>query len=304
MSLLSICHFTLRKIYLALCVSILLFSNTARAQFLMMPDSTNNRIVLFNPFDGSVVNSNYFGLAAGTPIHAMQVGNEIWVSEQIGDRISRWSLTGASLGAITGALDNVRGMEQVGNTVYLATTGTANGAPGRAVAMFDPTGASQGTFATPLSSGFGILFHQGDLLVSSDTANDDIHVYSTAGADKGTFHNSTALNFGEQMDHATNGDVLVAAFSSNQVARLDPMSGNIISTFAASGARGVFQLGNGNIMWTSGAGASVFDVATQTSSLVYTGGGRFLDVLNVPEPTSGMFLLAGVGAIVAKRRRR
>src|SRR6478735_5486921 len=186
-------------------------STVARAQFLMMPDSTNNRVVLFDPNTGALVNPNYFALTSGTtPVHAMQVGNEVWVSEQIGDKISRWSLTGAPLGAITGALDNVRGMEQVGNTVYLCTTGTANGAPGRAVAMFDTSGNSQGVFPTPASSGFGILSHQGGLLVSSDTANDDVHRYSLTGVDLGTFHNTTSLNFGEQMDHALNGDVLVA----------------------------------------------------------------------------------------------
>ena len=284
-------------------VGIGLICSSASAQLLMMPDSTNNRIVTFDANTGAVVNPNFFALAAGTPVHAMQVGQEIWVSEQIGDRISRWSMTGTSLGAITGALDNVRGMEQVGNTVYLATTGTANGAPGRAVAMFDTAGASQGNFATPLSSGFGILFHNGDLLVSSDTANDDIHVYSTTGADKGTFHNSTGLNFAEQMDHAVNGDVLVAGFSTNQVARLDPTNGNILSTFAASGARGVHQLGNGNIMWTSGTGAFVFDVTTGQSTLVYSGGGRFIDVLNVPEPATG-FAFAGSIALLALRSRR
>ena len=281
----------------------LLTCEVARAQFLMMPDSTNNRVVLFDPFDGSLVNSNYFALAAGTPIHAMQVGNEIWVSEQIGDRVSRWSLTGASLGAITGALDNVRGMEQVGNTVYVASTGTGNGAPGRHVAMYDATGAGVGTFATPLSSGFGILDHQGGLLVSSDTANDDIHRYSYSGADFGTFHNTTSLNFGEQMDHAPNGDVLVAAFSSNVVARLDPTTGTILSTFPASGARGVWQLGNGNIMWTSGAGASVFNPITGSSTLVYAGGGRFIDFVVIPEP-GGALAAAGAAVVTVARRRR
>ena len=50
-------------------------AGTANAQFLMMPDSTNDRVVLFDPFDGSVVNDNYFALVDGTtPFHAMQVG--------------------------------------------------------------------------------------------------------------------------------------------------------------------------------------------------------------------------------------
>lgn len=290
-----------------------LAAGPAAAQtFIMMPDSTNNRIALFSTLDGSVVNSNYFALAGGTPIHAMQVGSEIWVSEQIGDRVSRWSLTGTPLGQIgggaTGGLDNIRGMGQVGNTVYVTNAGTANTAPGAAVVMYDNTGASLGFFATPqASSPFGVLSHQGGLLVSSSNANDDIHRYTLAGAALGTFHNSTTLNFVEQMDFAANGDVLAAGFSSNNVVRLDPNTGAVISTFAASGARGVFQLDNGNILWTSGTGAFVFDVGLGTSSQVYTGGGRYLDTLTlsaVPEPGAALALVGLAGAYFVRRRRR
>ena len=295
---------SLRALFVAPVVAIGMFCGTASAQFLIRPDSTNNRLVTFDANTGALVNSNLFGLAAGTPIHAMQVGNEIWVSEQVGDRVSRWSMAGASLGAISGGLDNVRGMEQVGNTVYVATTGTANGAPGRAVAMYDTTGASQGFFAAPASAGFGILSHNGDLLVSSDSANDDIHSYSTSGADKGTFHNSASVAFLEQMDHAPNGDVLAAVFTTNVIARFDPTNGSLLGTVPASGARGLHVLGNGNIMWTNGSGAWVFDVNTQQSTQVYAGGGRFLDVLNIPEPSIGLMLAGAIGLLAARSRRR
>ena len=274
-----------------------------RAQFLMMPDSTNNRLVLFDPNNGSVVNPNFFGLAAGTPVHAMQVGSEIWVSEQIGDRISRWDFNGNALAPITGQMDNVRGMELANNTVYLCNDGTSNGAPGSALRMFDTAGNSLGSFPTPASSPFGILDHQGGLLVSSDVANDDVHRYSYAGTSLGTFHNTTSLNFAEQMDHATNGDVLVAGFSSNNIARLDPNTGALISSTPASGARGVWQLGNGNILWTNGSGAHVFDVTTQQSTQVYAGGGRFIDALVIPEPASGALVL-GAALVLANRRQR
>jgi streptogramin lyase len=267
-----------------------------------MPDSTNNRLVLFNETDGSLVNSNAFGLAGSTPVHAMQVGNEIWVSEQIGDRISRWSFDGIQLLPITGPYDNVRGMEQVGDTIYLTSTGTSNGAPGRHVALFNPSGANVGTFSTPASAGFGILAQGGGLLISSDAANDDIHRYTLAGASLGTFHNSTGLNFGQQMDVAPNGDVWAAAFSSNLVVRLDPNTGAILSSFAASGARGVRQLPNGNVMWTNGSGAHVFNPGTQQSTQVYVGAGRFLDSLVIPEPATGaMILLLAVPAIGRRR---
>lgn len=277
-------------------------TSSAGAQFLMMPDSTNNRVVLFDPNTGALVNSNYFPLAGGTPIHAMQVGTEVWVSEQVGDRVSRWSLTGTPLGAISGGLDNIRGMGIVAGNVHVTNAGTANGAPGAAVITYDTAGNPLGSFLTPsASSPFGILPYPGGMLVSSSNANDDIHKYSLAGSSLGTFHNST-LSFCEQMDYAANGDVLVAVFTTNVVARLHPVTGALISTFAASGARGVRQLGNGNIMWTSGSGAFVYNVGSGTSSQVYTGGGRYIDFLEVPSP-AGAGLLA-LGGLAAFRRRR
>lgn len=269
---------------------------------LMMPDSTNNRLVTFNPIDGSVINSNAFTLAGGTPIHAMQVGSEIWVSEQVGDRVSRWDATGTSLGAVTGAMDNIRGMELLNGTVFVTNAGTANGAPGAALRMFDTTGASLGSFATPgATSPFGALDYFGDLLVSSSNANDDVHKYTTGGTSLGTFHNSTTLNFAEQMNFDAAGNVLVAGFSSNNIVVLNN-AGAVVNTITASGARGVYQLGNGNILWSNGSGAHVFNVSTGGSTQVYAGGGRYFDTYVVPEPATLVTLAAG--AVLALRRRR
>lgn len=272
--------------------------------FLIMPDSTNNRLVTFDPFNGSLINSSLFALTPSTtPVHAMQVGNEIWISEQIGDKVSRWDSLGNSLGAVSGGLDNIRGMGLLNNTVYVTNSGTNNGAPGNAVRMFDTSGNSLGSFLTPNApSPFGILEYQGGMLVSSSSANDDVHKYSLAGAALGTFHNSASLNFGEQMDYATNGDVLVAGFSSNNIVRLDATTGALISSFAAAGARGVHQLGNGNIMWTSGTGVFVFDGLNSTS--VYQGVGRYVDLYTAPVPEPASMLIIGTGIALFARRRR
>lgn len=273
----------------------------------LMPDSTNNRLVAFDPVNGSVLNSDMFALASGTPVDAIQVGNEIWVSEQVGDRVSRWSFTGDFLGEIGGAaggLDNVRGMALIGNTVYVTNSGTNNGAPGAAVVMYSTSGSLLGSFSTGglAPSPFAVLPHQGGILVSSSSADDDIHRFTLTGTSVGTFHNSTSLNFVEQLGFSTNGSILAAGFSSNNIAFLDPNNGNILSSFAAAGARGVFQLGNGNILWTSGAGAFVYDVGSNTSSLVYSGGGRFLELVTVPEPST--IAAFGMGAILLAVRSR
>lgn len=286
----------------ALCASSVV---SAGGSYIMMADSTNNRMVLFDPFNGALVNNNYFGLTPSTtPVHAMQVGGEIWVSEQIGDRVSRFDLNGASLGAITGGMDNIRGMEQVGATVYVTNGGAANGSPGaNSVVTFDAAGNNTGSFQTTgaAPSPFGILAHQGGILISSSSGNSDVHRFSLAGGPVGVFHNSTSLNFAEQMDVALNGDILVAGFSSNNIVRLDANTGALLSSFAASGARGVYQLGNGNIMWSSGAGAFVFDVNTGGNTQIYAGGGRYLDDLVIPAPGSAVVAFVGLGLL---RRRR
>jgi len=279
---------------LAVIVSALAQQPAQAQQYLMMPDSTaaNFRMVLFDPETGALVNANYFplnGATNSTPLHAMQVGGEIWVSEQVGDRLARYDLVGTYLGQIgggtTGGLDNIRGMALAGNTVYVTNGGSGNGSPGvNSVAMFDTTGSPLGSFSTAAMapSPFSVLLHQGDLLVgASSTSANDIHRFLLDGSSVGAFH-SSALSFIEQLGHATNGDVLAAVFTTDVVARLDSDTGVQISTFPASGARGVRQLGNGNIMWTSSGGVFVRDVVAGISTNVYTtSGGRYIDLLTL-----------------------
>lgn len=119
-----------------------------------------------------------------------------------------------------------------------------------------------------------MLAYQGGLLVSSASANDDIHRCSLAGASQGSCQNGSTLNFGQQMAYACNGDILVAGFSSNNIVRLNAATGAVLTAYTAAGARGVAQLGNGNVIWTSAVGAFVLDTGTGASTQVYTGAGR------------------------------
>lgn len=273
----------------------------------LMPDSANNRLVAFNPVNGALLTSNMFSLAGGTPVDAIQVGNEIWISEQIGDRISRWSFDGTFLGQIgggaTGGLDNIRGIALIGDTVYVANGGSGNGAT-IGVALYSTSGSFLSSFSTAATapSPFDILAHQGGILVSSSAANDDIHRFTLTGTSLGTFHNSASLNFAEQLTVSTNGSILAAGFSSNNVAYLDPNTGALVGSFAAAGARGVYQLGNGNVLWSSGAGTFVYDVGAGTSTQVYTGGGRYLEFATVPEPSVVVTFVVGLTLLGALRR--
>jgi hypothetical protein len=254
---------------------------------LMIPDSSNARLVLINPTDGSLVDDDYFALVANsTPLHALQIEEEIWVSEQLGDRVSRWSLTGVAQGEVQGiALDNVRGMARIENFVYVTNDGTNNGAPGPVVVVFDLDGDYVSHFPTTglAPSPYGILAHGENLLVSSSQANDDIHEFTLAGGSVGAFHNSTSLNFAQQMTHALNGDILVAGFTSNNIVRLHPETGAVISQFTAVDARGVYPLANGNILWSGASGIHVYDPDDDSSTPVYEQGQtRYIGFVELP----------------------
>ena len=120
------------------------------ADFLMIPDSNSDRILLFDPTNGALVDDNFIDGAGlfSTPINAIQVKDEIWVSDQVADSIFRFDLGGSLISSITEGLDNIRGMELVGDTVYVSNAGTENNAPGdgEVVVKFDAQGNNLGFF--------------------------------------------------------------------------------------------------------------------------------------------------------------
>jgi outer membrane protein assembly factor BamB len=282
-----------RLVAIAACAGMALSHSAHGQQYIMVADSASatRGIHLLNPETGAMEQFQFIpGTGAtytfSTPKHAMQVGEEIWVSDQVADSVFRFDLQGNHLSTISGGLDNIRGMGLVNGTIYVTNSGTQNSAPGNAVVMFDTNGTNLGFFSAVglAPSPFDVLPYQGDILVASSSANDDIHRFTLTGTSVGTFHNSTSLNFVQQLDYALNGDILAAGFSSNNIVRLDASTGELIGSFAASGARGVYQLPGGNILWTNGSGAHSFDPTTSVSTQVSSGGFQYLDLLTLGGP--------------------
>jgi hypothetical protein len=250
----------------------------APAQYVTTYDTATDRLIMFNPADGSLVGTTIFQVPNTVQVSAIDVNGEIWVSEQTGDRVVRYDANGNVLGVIGptfvgGGFDNIRGMVFANGVVYVTNDGANNGATADSLVSFDAAGNHLQTVVLPSStSPFSVIPFQGDLLIVSSGANDDVHRYTTAGVSLGTFHNSTAIDFGHQGIVASDGNVWVATFTSDTLVKLDATNGaNVLQTIPASGARGVHELPNGNMLWTNGSGVWLYDVVTTTSTLVFAG---------------------------------
>ena len=256
----------------------LALTGAAQAQFLVTYNSTTDTLVAFSPVDGSLISANFMPVPATVQVGAIDVNGEIWSSEQTGDRVVRYDSLGNVLGVIGptfpgGGFDNIRGLALINGVVYVTNDGTANGATADSLVLLDTSGNHLSTVAlTNTVSPFGVMAFQGDILVSGSSNSQDVFRYTLAGAPVGTFHDSATLNFVNQISLASDGNVWVNCLTSTNVVKLDATTGAPLMSFPAGSGRGVYELQNGNVLWTSSSGASVYNMSTATSTQVLAGG--------------------------------
>jgi hypothetical protein len=292
------------KIKLMLMVLLFIFSDLAFAQLsgeymaaINMPTG-NKRVVLFDAFDGTLVDDNFIDLeatTAGTPKDLIRVGDEIWITDQIRDRVDRFDLEGNYIGVIGGqfaggGLDNLRGIGVIGNEVWVANAGTANGAPGNAVVRIDFSGNILGNF--PVDGSPWDFIQRGDEVLLSFSASGGflsrIERLDLNGVHLGSFNTPGEMNFIQQISERPNGNVLAAGFSSPAGLYEYPPAGGAPLTYfsGASGPRGVVHLDNGNVMWTNGSGIHVADLAAGTTMNIMTGSSQFCQLISFSDPVA------------------
>lgn len=303
---------------------------------LLIPESTNDRVMAFDPMTGDLIDADFIPSDPdnlSTPIHAIlgPDGNSILVSDQIDDVVQQYDLDGNYLGVFAPAggvdnsiLDNIRGIALRPNGNLLVSVGS--GANASSIAEFDTSGNYVGNFvatgAGGLNSPFDVYGRSADWLVGGITS-DAIHAYDTSGMALPDF---APLNtFPEQIAEAGNGNVLVANFSGTQegVVEFSPDGMSVVGIYdpaSLGGYRGVYDLPNGNILTTNGAGVHEIDRAGNLVESKITGvSGRFIEFVGSPEPPVpaveiptldiwGLaalgLLLAAIGAVLLLRRRR
>jgi len=256
---------------------------------LLIPDSTNRRVMAFDALTGDLVDTNFIPADPTnltTPIEViLGPAGTLLLSDQVADDVYEYDFNGTPLGLYAGGntaiLDNIRGIALRANGNLLVTVG--GGANTDSIAEFDTSGTYIGNFIATglggLDSPFDIYGRTADWLAAS-IDSDQIHRYDLSGA---FIANLTPVNtFPEQIAEASNGNVLVANFSPTaQEGVLEYTStGTFVGRYdpaPLTGYRGVYELPNGNFLTTTGTGVhEISRAGTLVSTKISGVSGRFI----------------------------
>src|SRR5690554_2172366 len=238
---------------------------------------------------GDVIDSQAIDMTAlntSTPKAVKQIGDEIWVTDQISDLIYRFDEDGNHLGNISGGIDNIKGLDLIDNSeVWVTNAGTANGAPGDAIVRFDMNGNNLGFYPTGSNSSFDVLdVGNGEVFISFISEGSPIERWDYNGNFINNVVEPNNLNFAQQVDITASGNLLVGNFSSpSGVYVFDVDTGDQIEYWSQTGVRGVMETGDGSILWSNSAGIHRLDPTTGSSTLLLGGASQFFGRVNFGE---------------------
>ena len=256
---------------------------------LLIPESSSDSIGLYDPYDGTFLRNlceipKIYGTSY-TPSNAVQgPDGNIYLSDQVQDAVFMIDTAGNYLGVYadaTDGLNNIRGIAFRGNHLFVTNgTGTVS------TMEFSGPHTFVRYFINDGSDPFDIYFLPDGRALLSDIAGttDNVRLYDTNGV---YIRNIFSINFPEQIqaDPILPGDFLVAGFSTNNIQDFDT-TGTVYKTWPLSGARGVYRLGNGNVLGTYGSG--IVEIDSGTGAIIQTehgGSGRFIELYTSASPT-------------------
>jgi len=237
-----------------------------RISYLMIPDSTADTVGKYDAYDGTYLGDIINGAGHfSTPINAI-IGPDgnIYVSDQVADSVFVFDTSGTYLSTYADAsdgLNNIRGIDFRGTHLFV-TSGD------RYVAEFSGPHIRLADFINDGSDSFDILFLADGRALLADIAGstDNIRLYYANGTLQQVLFQ---INFPEQVqtDSVLPGAYLTAGFSANVIDDFE-LTGTIVQTTPYSGGRGVYRLGNGNLLATSSAG--VQEIQSGTGAIIQT----------------------------------
>ncbi|MGJ8667773.1 MAG: T9SS type A sorting domain-containing protein [Patiriisocius sp.] len=249
-------------------------------------------VVLLDATNGSIVDPSFIDLTSlnpGRPKDILQVGDEIWITDQSNDRIDRFDLTGTYQSTIDTGLDNIKGLENVNGEVWVANAGTNNGAPGNSIVRFSTGGTNLGFFLTSGTAAVFDILNVGnnEVYLSYITGGAKIERRDYAGNVLGNIVEEGVLSFIQQLElNPTSNSIYAAEFigtATNQegLYEFDIATGAILNYYDEGSLRGVATLSDGNVLVSSAAGVRILNPGTGTSTVVNNTGSDYFGRLNL-----------------------
>lgn len=253
-------------------------------EVLLIPESSADVVGMYDPFDGTylgdLIIEDTMLFDFSTPINAVPgPDHNIYVSDQVEDAVYVFDTTGAYLYTYADAsdgLNNVRGIDFRDGHLFV-TSGDDY------VREFSDSHTVVRDFISDGSDPFDILFLDDgrSLLCDIQGTTDNIRLYDTSGT---LVNQIFSVSFPEQVqfDAVLPGEFLNASFSDNIITDFE-LNGTIIATFPHSSGRGIYRLGNGNLLATSGSG--VFELDAVTGTVIQqenSGQARFIELYSPP----------------------
>lgn len=235
---------------------------------LMIPESNNDAVGLYRAFDGAYVGDLVHpGAPLLTPIQAvLGPDDRIYVSDQTGDKVVRFDRHGnyqADFLTATQGINDARGLAFRGQRLFVA-----NGLPTpqfpASIVEFDLQGAAQGVYlqdstANPFEPYDVLFLADGSALVSDVRAPGSVrHVPVGGGSSTVLF----SVTFPQQLAALSNGNFVVVAASGNEIVEFTLAGMQVNVWTLPAPARGVQELGNGRLLFTTVSGVLSLDRST------------------------------------------
>lgn len=236
--------------------SLLLTSFASSQDVLLIPESSGDSVGMYSPVDGSYLGDFHIDDPATadvlqTPIEAfLGPDGVIWVTDQVSDGAFRFDLDGTYLGQPVTGLDNCRGASHDGTNVFIATS---NG-----VFEYTPAGVQVASHA---DESFDVLhLPDGRFLIADTAATDGIERWESDWTLPMTLF---ATSFPEQVSPMiSTSNYLTATFTSNSLIEF-MLDGTIVREIVQPGGlgglRGVYELENGQWIFTNASGVHTLD---------------------------------------------
>lgn len=265
---------------------------------LVTPDNANLFVISVNPATGSLTQfsskppGRWLDLSIAIDSssismlrHAMQIGSEVWISDQLSDSIYRYSAQPEAprfLGTLTN-VSSPRGMGIVNDEVWVAS---GNVAGGTGVARLDATGNSLGSFNA--EDPFAVFPLDATSVLTSNIQQNRLDRFEssgTIGAFTGVWSGSSQIDFPMQIERWNEGGsdrIVAVGFSGASpglyvynastgafVKRLSTII--ILPDITLFNPRGFAPMFNGELLWTGSQGIFALNPTTSSSRVVYTG---------------------------------